>query len=221
RVSDQHPNLCNPHLLSRLHDLWGRKETEVKIDQFSAANPLEAMSLSGGRGAVPYHVPFAAHPVGLAIMISGGFEFLGHLHGLSSDNLVEAEIVLADGQIVVVSQNEYSVHGAGPAFGAVTRYKARAYSVPVAFGGNLIYRVKHFHDCVKGALRKLYANVLLTAGPAGQDSLVVIQMCYIGPKDGEQCLLNEVDEKSPINKTVLPRFSEEKPETNGSYDLSL
>lgn len=50
--------------------------------------------------------------------------------------------------------------------------------------------------------------MLLTAGPAGKDSLVVIQMCYIGPKekgqeylaailswDGEKCLLNEVDEK--------------------------
>ena len=50
--------------------------------------------------------------------------------------------------------------------------------------------------------------MILTAGPAGKDSLVVIQMCYIGPKekgqeylaaisswDGEKCLLNEVDEK--------------------------
>ena len=51
--------------------------------------------------------------------------------------------------------------------------------------------------------------MLLTAGPADQDSLVVIQMCYLGPRehgaaflqavsswDGERCLLNEVNEKS-------------------------
>lgn len=49
----------------------------------------------------------AAHPVGSAIMILGGFGFLGRLHGLSSDNLVEAEVVLADGQIVVVNHNEH------------------------------------------------------------------------------------------------------------------
>lgn len=68
--------------------------------------------------------------------------------------------------------------------------------------------IKHFRDCVKGAPRELYANILLTAGPSGQDSLVVIQMCYLGSKqdgqvylqafsswDGERCLLNEVDEK--------------------------
>lgn len=54
---------------------------------------------------------------------------------------------------------------------------------------------------------------MLTAGPAGQDSLVVIQMCYVGPKvkgqeflqaisswDGERCLLNEVDEKSFLHQ---------------------
>jgi hypothetical protein len=86
------------------------------------------------------------------------------------------------------------------------------------FAGNLIYRfhrataaslLKHYRDCVKGAPRELYANVLLTAGPADQDSLVVVQMCYAGPRskgleflhalaswDGERCLLNEVGEKA-------------------------
>jgi FAD/FMN-containing dehydrogenase len=95
-------------------------------------------------------------------MILGGFGFLGRLHGLSTDNLVEAEVVLADGQIVTVSQTEHpgmcyiykiipygglswsfsdlwwAMRGAGPAFGVVTRYKARAYPVPVVFAGNLI-----------------------------------------------------------------------------------
>ena len=55
--------------------------------------------------------------------------------------------------------------------------------------------------------------MLLTAGPANQDSLVVIQMCYVGPKekgteylqaisswDGERCLLNEVNEKSYLSQ---------------------
>ncbi|KAH7883348.1 hypothetical protein F5I97DRAFT_229261 [Phlebopus sp. FC_14] len=206
---------------------FGAGMRQKEIDQFCATNPLEAVSLGGGRGAVPYHVPLAAHPVGSAVMLMGGFGFLGRLHGLSVDNLVEAEIVLADGRIVIANENEYpdlwwALRGAGPAFGIVTRYKARAYPVPVVFAGNLIYRfhratapslIKHFRDCVKGAPRELYANVLLTAGPAGQDSLVVIQMCYIGPKvkgqeflqaisswDGERCLLNEVDEKSFLHQ---------------------
>ena len=73
--------------------------------------------------------------------------------------------------------------------------------------------LRHFRDCIKGAPRELYANVLLTAGPADKDSLVVIQMCYIGPKEqgleylqalsswtGERCLLNEVHEKSFLSQ---------------------
>jgi hypothetical protein len=73
--------------------------------------------------------------------------------------------------------------------------------------------LRHFRDCVKGAPRELYANVLLTAGPANKDSLVIIQMCYIGPKEqgfeylqalsswtGERCLLNEVHEKTFLSQ---------------------
>ena len=96
-------------------------------------------------------------------MILGGFGFLSRLHGLSIDNLVEVEMVLADGRIVIVSENEYpgispnkfvhwqlkglnrhftdlwwGLRGAGPCLGIATRYKAKAYPVPVVFAGNLI-----------------------------------------------------------------------------------
>jgi hypothetical protein len=40
-------------------------------------------------------------------MLLGGFGFLSRLHGLSIDNLVEVEMVLADGRIVIVNQNSY------------------------------------------------------------------------------------------------------------------
>jgi FAD/FMN-containing dehydrogenase len=40
-------------------------------------------------------------------MLLGGFGFLGRLHGLSIDNLVEVEMVLADGRIVIVNEKEH------------------------------------------------------------------------------------------------------------------
>ncbi|KAJ3509303.1 hypothetical protein NLJ89_g5289 [Agrocybe chaxingu] len=206
---------------------FGAGMRQKEIDIFTAQNKLEANYITGSGDGIPYHVPFAAHPVGSSIMLLGGFGFLSRLHGLSIDNLVEVEMVLADGRIIVVSENEYpdlwwAVRGAGPCFGVATRYKAKAYPVPVVFAGNLLYRfnkatapslIKHFRDCVKGAPRELYANILLTAGPAGKDSLMVVQMCYIGSRekgqeylaaisswDGEKCLLNEVDEKSFLHQ---------------------
>ncbi|KAF4563042.1 hypothetical protein EYR40_007240 [Pleurotus pulmonarius] len=206
---------------------FGSGLRQKEVDIFCAANPLDGASVMGVTGHVPYHVPFGAHPAGSSIMILGGFGFLSRMYGLSVDNLVEVEMVLADGRVVIVSENEHpdlwwAIRGGGPAFGIATRYKAKAYPVPVVFAGNIIYRfhkatapslIKHFRDCIKGAPRELYANIILTAGPAGKDSLVVIQMCYVGPKekgqeylaaisswDGERCLLNEVDEKSFLHQ---------------------
>jgi hypothetical protein len=40
-------------------------------------------------------------------MLLGGFGFLSRLHGLSVDSLVEAEVVLADGRIVIINEKEY------------------------------------------------------------------------------------------------------------------
>ncbi|KAJ7496613.1 hypothetical protein FB451DRAFT_199307 [Mycena latifolia] len=224
---------------------FGAGLRQKEVDTFTANHQLEARSLRGPNATIPYHVPFSAHPVGSAVMLMGGFGFLSRLHGLSIDSLVEVEMVLADGRIVIVNENEHpgrcpysprcicvvhylasdlwwALRGAGPALGVATRYKAKAFPVPVVFAGNLLYRfhpatapslIRHYRDCVKGAPRELYANVLLTAGPEGKDSLIVVQMCFIGPKekgqewlallsswDGERCLLNEVNEKSFLHQ---------------------
>ena len=39
-------------------------------------------------------------------MMLGGFGFLSRLHGLSIDNLVEVEMVLADGTVTVINEDE-------------------------------------------------------------------------------------------------------------------
>lgn len=36
---------------------FGAGMRQKEVDQFCAANPLEAQSLAGGRSAVPYHIP--------------------------------------------------------------------------------------------------------------------------------------------------------------------
>ncbi|KAK7033819.1 FAD-binding PCMH-type domain-containing protein [Favolaschia claudopus] len=207
---------------------FGAGMRQKEIDTYTAKHPLEGRSIIAGPNVtIPYHVPFAAHPGGSGVVLLGGFGFLSRLHGLSIDNLVEVEMVTADGKVIIVNEHEYpdlwwALRGAGPALGVVTRYKAKAFPVPVVFAGNLLYRfhratapslIRHFRDCFKGAPRELYANVILTAGPEGKDSLVVVQMCYVGPKDkgqeyllalsswdGERCLLNEVHEKSFLHQ---------------------
>lgn len=210
------PTPLHPHA----YVSFGAGASQREVDGYCASHTLLAADPPGAR--IPYHVPFSAHPVGSGGMLLGGFGFLSRQYGLSVDNLLEAEVVLSDGSIVYASQYEntdllWALRGAGPAFGVVTRYLARAYPIPSVYAGNLIWRfhratapslLAHFRDCIKSAPPQLYVNALLTAGPADQDSLVVIQMCYNGPVaegkvfrdalaswDGEACLLMEVGEK--------------------------
>lgn len=108
---------------------FGAGARQKEVDMYTAENPLEGISgVTGDKEdhIVPYHVPSyvniagseneaemltcvfrSAHPVGSSAMLLSGFGFLSRLHGLSSDNLVEVEMVLADGRIVMVSEEEH------------------------------------------------------------------------------------------------------------------
>jgi len=85
---------------------FGAGTKQQAIDDYSAAHPLPAHSLDGVPCFTPYHAPLASHPGGASIVLLGGFGFLSRLHGLSSDNLAEVEMVLADSSIVIVSEKE-------------------------------------------------------------------------------------------------------------------
>lgn len=208
---------------------FGAGASQKQVDAYMTQHPFSGTTAVGGPIDVPYYVPFAAHPNGSAVMLLGGFGFQTRLRGLSVDALVEVEMVLADGSIIIVNEREnpdlwWAVRGAGSAFGVATRYKAKAYPIPVVYAGNIIYEfnratapslMKHFRDCIKSAPRELYANVILTAGPRKKRddqhgfALVVIQICWLGPREGGapivnailswsggSCLLNEVAEKT-------------------------
>jgi hypothetical protein len=65
--------------------------------------------------------------------LAGGYGYLTGKHGLALDNLLAAEIVLADCSVAIASEEEntelfWAIRGAGAAFGVVTSLKLRAYS---------------------------------------------------------------------------------------------
>ncbi|KAL5121086.1 hypothetical protein ACEQ8H_000937 [Pleosporales sp. CAS-2024a] len=104
------------------------------VDVFTTLEPLGVM-ITGGRSS----------SVGVGgITLGGGISFFSPEHGLICDNVVEFEVVLADGRTATASQTENAdlftvLKGGSNNFGIVTSFKFRSFSYEGMWGGVMSY----------------------------------------------------------------------------------
>lgn len=77
------------------------------------------------------------------LTLAGGIGFLVRKHGLTIDSLLAAEVVTADGRILLTDTENHpdlfwAIRGGGGNFGVVTRFLFRLHEVPAIVGGPLI-----------------------------------------------------------------------------------
>ena len=92
------------------------------------------------------------------LALSGGVSHQRRRDGMTIDNLVAAEVVLADGRIVHTDQHPdllWALRGGGGNFGVVTSFEFRLHELgPVVFGLNVAYALSDAERVLRGLARR-------------------------------------------------------------------
>jgi hypothetical protein len=166
-----------------------------------------ARTIRAGGGTTWGDVDHAAHPFGLAVpagIISttgiGGLTLgggLGHLtrhFGLTIDNLLGADVVLADGSFVTASADKnadlyWALRGGGGNFGVVTSFLYKAHPVSMVYGGPILYELDEATEALKwyrnfitkapNELTGFFAFLVVPPGPPFPEHLHNKKMCGV------------------------------------------
>jgi FAD/FMN-containing dehydrogenase len=171
------------------------------------------------------------------ITLGGGVGYLVRKHGLTIDDLLAADIVTADGQLLRVDAETHpdlfwAIRGGGGNFGVATRFHYRLHDVGTIVGGMLMLPatadvIQSFIELSEAAPEELstIANVMpappMPFVPADQHGKLVIfgMLCYAGAVEaGERAVAPFRALATPIVDMVKSsRYPEMYPPDDESY----
>jgi FAD/FMN-containing dehydrogenase len=141
------------------------------------------------------------------LTLGGGIGYLTRGHGLSLDNLVSADVVTADGQLLVASEDEnadlfWAIRGGGGNFGVCTSLEYKLQPVKNVYWGPMFFEaeeteniLRFYRDYIKDAPEEMGAFPAFQLAPPlpfipedrHGDMFAAIVACWSGdPADGER-----------------------------------
>ncbi|HYZ02186.1 MAG TPA: FAD-binding oxidoreductase [Candidatus Binatia bacterium] len=158
-------------------------------------------------GALLRDLDHATHAFGLAtpagiisstgiggLTLGGGIGHLARQHGLTIDNLLEADVVLADGTLVTASEREepdlfWALRGGGGNFGVVTSFLLQLHPVDTVNAGPMLWDLDRAGDVLRWyreflpsapeRLNGFFAFLTVPPAPPFPEHLHLRKMCGI------------------------------------------
>ena len=178
---------------------WG--DVDHATHAFSLAVPAGIISTTGVGG----------------LTLGGGHGYLTRKYGLTIDNLLAADLVLADGSFVTASAEEHqdlfwAIRGGGGNFGVVTSFLFRLHPVHTVYAGVTLWPIekaaetlKWYRDFITSAPDDMYgffAFMIVPPAPPFPEEIQNKNMCgvvwcYTGPIDQAEQAFKPVLEFGP------------------------
>lgn len=210
--------LCDDGLVI---DLSGIKYTEVNTTN----NTVKV-----GGGSIWADVDRVTHKYGLAIpsgMVSttgvggltlgGGIGYLARKYGLTIDNLLEAEMVMADGSFITVNADRntdlfWAIRGGGGNFGVVTSFTFQAHPLTTVYGGPTLWPIEKtgeimewydgFIQSAPDDINGFIATLIIPGAPFPEHlhnkMFCGIVWCYTGDMDKAEEAFKPILAKEPL-----------------------
>src|SRR5712691_7479865 len=169
-----------------------RAQPGIKWIEFDRETQAFGLATTGG----------TASDTGIAgLTLGGGLGWLSSKYGLTVDNLISADVVIADGRFLTASATEnqdlfWGLRGGSGNFGVVTSFEYQLHAVgPTILGGMVAYPLgkakevlRFYREFSKAAPDELTIYAALLNPPDG-DTVIALFCCYCGPLDkGEEVI---------------------------------
>ena len=152
------------------------------------------------------------------LTLGGGIGYLDRGFGLSCDNLLSAEVVTADGRILMAGQREnedllWAIRGGGGNFGVVTSFEFRLHPVREIYAGPILYEVddaatvlSFYRDFIRDAPEALGGFPAWQIAPPlpfipedrHGDPFLIFIACWAGPIEEGESALKPLREVAPV-----------------------
>lgn len=175
---------------------------------------------------------------GMGLLLGGGIGNLTRAYGLSCDNLLSADVVLANGALVTASPDHntdlfWGLRGGGGNFGVVTSLTLQLHPVDTVIGGPILYPIEKsrealllYRDVMASApddFNAFFAFLIVPNVPAFPEALrnqkvCGVVTCYTGPQEEAEGLFKPLRDFGPVLDAAGPL---PLPMLNSMFDFTL